>query len=94
MSIKNIVKKFSKETGWSQKKTRVFIEDIFSFIQSDLKKNNLISLHGFGLFQMKQRSEKTITHPITKLKHKIMASKKPHFKASKKLNNEINKEDH
>lgn len=60
-------------------------------ITSALKKNDTVSLVGFGTFSVKDRAARTGRNPQTGKAIQIPASKAPSFKAGKALKDAVNK---
>ena len=60
-------------------------------IASALKKNDKVTLVGFGTFDVAKRAAREGVNPQTRQKIKIKASKAPRFKAGKALKDAVNK---
>jgi len=59
------------------------IEAFFAVVAKALKKNDKVSLVGFGTFAVRKRAARTGRNPKTGAPLKISASKNPSFKAGK-----------
>lgn len=60
-------------------------------IVETLEKGEKVTLAGFGIFDVKNRPEKTAINPATKAKITVPACKVPGFKMSKTIKEALNK---
>lgn len=65
------------------------VDALFETISSALKKNDKVSLVGFGTFSVRKRAERQGRNPKTGAVIKIPASKNPTFKAGKGLRDAV-----
>jgi len=65
------------------------VDPIVEVITKALKKNDKVSLVGFGTFAIRKRAARTGRNPKTGVPLKIAASKNPSFKAGKALKDAV-----
>jgi len=65
------------------------IDALVEVIGKALKKNDKVSLVGFGTFSIRERASRTGRNPKTGAALKIAASKNPSFKAGKALKDAV-----
>lgn len=66
------------------------VEAFTEVVQKALKKNDTVSLVGFGTFSVRKRAARTGRNPRTGETIKIKASKNPAFKAGKAFKDALN----
>ena len=66
------------------------IEALIDGIKSTLKKNDSVSLVGFGTFTVSKRAARTGRNPRTGAAIKIKSAKVPKFRAGKALKDAVN----
>ncbi|HBK54697.1 MAG TPA: DNA-binding protein HU [Xanthomonadales bacterium] len=66
------------------------IDAVVEVIKKALKKNDSVTLVGFGTFQVRKRAARTGRNPRTGETIKIKATKIPGFKAGKGLKDAVN----
>lgn len=66
------------------------VEAFTDVVQKALKKDDTVSLVGFGTFSVRQRAARTGRNPRTGETIKIKASKNPAFKAGKAFKDALN----
>ena len=66
------------------------VDSAFEAITKAMKKNDKVSLVGFGTFEVRKRAARTGRNPKTGESIKIKASKVPAFKAVKALKDAVN----
>ena len=94
MNQNHLIKNLAEEMNWNQKKAKKFIAESLQWIKNNIKKSQVISISSFGIFEMTQRSEKTVIHPISKKSHQLEAKYRPLFSPSKKTTTQINREEY
>lgn len=85
MSRDDLIKKIAADTEISQKKAGVALNSMLEGITLALKKDEKMSLVGFGSFTVAHRKARKGINPKTGEPLKIAARKVPVFKAGKKL---------
>ncbi len=91
MNKTELVAAVAKKTKVSLKDTGATVNALFEVIEAALKKNDKVTLIGFGTFETRTRAARTGMNPRTKQKIKIAASTVPAFKAGKSLKEAVNK---
>ena len=66
------------------------LEALIGGVKSTLKKNNSVSLVGFGTFSVSKRAARAGRNPRTGATIKIKAAKVPKFRAGKELKDSVN----
>ncbi|MCX8521373.1 MAG: HU family DNA-binding protein [Rhodoferax sp.] len=66
------------------------LESIIDAVKSALKKNDSVSLVGFGTFSVSKREARTGRNPRTGAEIKIKAAKVPKFRPGKALKDALN----
>jgi DNA-binding protein HU-beta len=66
------------------------LEALIGGVQSTLKKNNSVSLVGFGTFSVSKRAARTGRNPRTGAAIKIKSAKVPKFRPGKALKDALN----
>lgn len=85
MNKADLINSISKETGLSKKDATAAVETFFDAITGALKKDEKVSIMGFGSFEVKARKERTGRNPQTGKTIKIKAKKVPKFNPGKAL---------
>ncbi|UCF85452.1 MAG: HU family DNA-binding protein [Desulfobacteraceae bacterium] len=74
----------------TKKEAKAAVDCIFSSITKALKKNDTVSLVGFGTFSVSKRKARKGRNPQTGEEIKIKAKKVPKFAAGKALKDAVN----
>lgn len=90
MNKTEFLRAIADEAGSTLKDAGVFYEAFVTTVQKALKKNEKISLVGFGTFEAKKRPARTATNPSTGAKVKVAACKAPALKFGKSFKEGIN----
>ncbi|HOY84007.1 MAG: HU family DNA-binding protein [Candidatus Cloacimonetes bacterium] len=85
MSRDDLIKKIAGTAGISQKTAGIALNAMLEGVTQALKKDEKVSLVGFGSFSVAHRKARNGVNPKTKKPLKIPARKVPVFKAGKKL---------
>jgi nucleoid DNA-binding protein len=88
MNKGDLVKEVAKVVG-TKKQAQAAVECVFSTITESLKKNDTVTLIGFGTFKVAQRKARTGRNPQTGAEIKISAKKVPRFVAGKALKDAV-----
>ena len=91
MNKTELIDAIAKESGLSQKDSEKALKAFTDTVAATLKKNDKITLVGFGTFETKKRAARTGRNPQTGKEIKIKASTAPSFKAGKSLKDAVNK---
>ncbi|MBQ2559634.1 MAG: integration host factor subunit beta [Fibrobacter sp.] len=87
---KELVDEIASQTGFTQVKTKVIVEELIDAISNSVIEGNNIELRGFGRFKNKQRKERRTRIPKTGELVNIPAKTRPVFEPSKELIEKIN----
>ena len=88
---KELVDEIASQTGFTQVKTKVIVEELINAISNSVIEGSNIELRGFGRFKNKQRKERRTRNPKTGELVNIPAKVRPVFEPSKELIEKINK---
>ncbi|QKK02273.1 MAG: HU family DNA-binding protein [Pseudomonadota bacterium] len=83
MNKSELVDSIANNAGLSKADAQRALDATIESITKALKKNDTVSLVGFGTFSVKNRAARTGRNPATGEAIKIKASKTPSFKAGK-----------
>ena len=85
MSRDDLIKKIAGTAGISQRTAGIALNAMLEGVTQALKKEEKVSLVGFGSFSVAHRKARNGVNPKTKKPLKIPARKVPVFKAGKRL---------
>ena len=91
MNKTELIQAVADAAGLTKKDSEAAVKAVFETITAAMKKNDKVSLIGFGTFGVKERAAREALNPQTKKKIKIAACKVPYFKPGKALKEEVNK---
>lgn len=75
--------------GTTKVQAESIVDLVFDTITTSLKKNNEVSIAGFGIFSAKQRAARSARNPRTGEMVKVAAMKVPKFRAAKALKDAV-----
>lgn len=90
MNKKELVEKVAEQADLSLAQADRAIRSMTDAVTKELAGGGSIALTGFGVFQVKERSERTGRNPQTGETIKIAAARVPGFKAGKGLKDAVN----
>ena len=90
LTKKEIINSIYMQIGFSKKISENLLEDIFSIIFQNIKKNSKVKIAKFGTFILRKKKERIGRNPKTKEIYKIKARKTIVFKPSTNLSGKIN----
>ncbi|MGN0346631.1 MAG: HU family DNA-binding protein [Lachnospiraceae bacterium] len=90
MNKTELVEAIAKEAGISKKDADAAVKAFTTVVTDELKKEEKVTLIGFGTFEVGKRAARTGRNPQTGKEIKIKASKSPKFKAGKALKDAVN----
>lgn len=90
MNKNELIKVLVEEKEMKKKDAKEIVNLIFQNIQGALEKGEKVKLHGFGNFEVRERSARKGRNPQTGEELPIQASKSPAFKPSKVLKQVVN----
>ena len=90
LTKKDLVNIIYMQIGFSKQISESLIEEFFSLILLNLKKEKIIKLSKFGTFSLRLKNSRVGRNPITKEEKKISKRTVVSFKPSKDFKNYIN----
>lgn len=66
MNNKEFTSELSRRLGYTVKNTSELISSLLSDMTQQLEEGNVISIQGFGTFEVKKKAERISVNPITK----------------------------
>ena len=90
MNKSELVSALSEKTGLTKKECDSCLGAFIETVTETLKKEDKVSLVGFGTFEVTERAARTGKNPQTGKEIKIAACKAPKFKAGKALKDAVN----
>lgn len=91
MNKGELVAKIAEKSGLSKKDSEKALAAALDAITEAMVAGDKVQLVGFGVFETKERAERTGRNPRTKEEIVIPASKAPQFKAGKALKEAVAK---
>ena len=91
MNKTDLIAVASEQTGLSKKDTERVVNAALDAITAELSKGERVQLSGFGIFEVRTRTERTGRNPRTNEEIQIAASSAPAFKAAKALKDAVSK---
>ena len=89
MTKKELVKKLSEETGYTQKDVLVVVDGVFNTI-ADVVKTDEVSITGFGKFLTVEKAERVMRNPATGAQVTVPAKKSIRFRPAKLFKDSVN----
>ena len=90
ISREDIANSINNEFGFSRKECLDFVNEIVDIIIDGLEKSEIVKIHNFGTFKLKNKNSRIGRNPKTKELVIIKDRKVVTFKASKNILNYIN----
>lgn len=90
MNKTELVAAMAENAGLSKKDSEAALKAFIDTVSAQLKKDDKVTLVGFGTFEVSKRAARTGKNPQTGEAITIKASKAPKFKAGKALKDMIN----
>lgn len=91
MKKSEMIEAIATETGVSKSEAEKVFNATFDLFKKELIKGEKVSVSGFGVFKITERSAREGRNPSTGETIKIAASKGVNFKAGSALKEELNK---
>ncbi len=66
MNNKEFIAELSEKTGLSQKETAQYASQLVADIAMQLEEENVVTIAGFGTFEVKKKLERVVVNPSTK----------------------------
>ncbi len=90
MNKSDLINLMASKSGLNKKNSEAALNAFISSVEDTLKKNEKVTLVGFGTFEVRERAARKGRNPQTKQEITIPASKAPVFKAGKGLKDNVN----
>ena len=90
MNKTEFLRAVATEAGSTLKDAGAFYDAFVETVRTTLRKNEKISLVGFGTFEAKKKAARTATNPSTGAKVKVPACVAPTLKFGKSFKEELN----
>ena len=94
LTKKDLVNLIYMQIGFSKSISENLIDEFFSIIVSNLKKEKKVKISNFGTFSIRQKKLRVGRNPKTKEKKMISARNVVLFKASKEFKKLLNNKNH
>lgn len=91
MTKADLIERLSGDTGISKAQAEKVLNSVTDNIAKCLKRNDKITLTGFGTFSVSKRKARVGRNPQTGAEIKIKATKVPRFKSGKALKDAVGK---
>lgn len=85
MTKAELAKKISQDTGLEVSASMAAIESFMNNVKASLKDGEIVTLRGFGTFDIKHRASKVARNITKKTTIQIPEKDVPHFKPSKEF---------
>ncbi len=82
MNNKEFQSSIASKLGISKAEAEAFQQSVINALIYELKENNSINIQGFGSFEVREKSERSVINPITKEQTIIPTKKALTFKVS------------
>ena len=89
MNKSELIEHIAKQADLSKAAAGRALEALIGGVKSTLKKNNSVTLVGFGTFSVTKRAARAGRNPRTGVAIKIKAAKVPKFRPGKALNDAL-----
>lgn len=87
MNKESIIKEISKNTSLTQKECKLCLEAFIDVVNNSLRCGDMVTLKGFGRFDVRTRKSRIVVNPITKQKIIVPNKNVVKFNASKSIIN-------
>ena len=91
LTKQDIAEKINSKLGFSKEEAKVFIDSLFSIIQTEVVSGEEVKIPKLGNFSLKEKKERYGRNPKTGKDAVIKKRKVVRFKTSKLFKNNINK---
>ena len=89
MTRSQLITKVANDTSMTSAEVEKVMGCIFGTIGDTLKNGEIVTIAGFGRFEMRERQTKNFTNPKTKVTSKLEPPAIPGFKASGRLKEKV-----
>ena len=81
MNNKEFIAELSRKTGYTNKDTAQLVSSVLNIMTQELQDGNIVTLQGFGTFEVKKKLERISVNPATQqrmlIPPKLVLSYKP-----------------
>ena len=91
MNKTELLNAVAKESGIKKSDVEAVVENFINIIQDAVAKGEKVQITGFGSFERKERSERTIKNPRTGEPMQVASYKSPSFSAGSVFKEKVNK---
>jgi len=89
MNKTELIKAIADNSNLSKKDAKTMLVSFCELIKDCLNKGEEVRINGFGKFEVKNRTSRTVINPKTKEKMIIPETKKAYFKVGSELNDAV-----
>jgi integration host factor subunit beta len=89
---KEVIDRIAKKTQCKNITVKEIVQQFFEEITAELAKNNRIEFRDFGVFEVKERAERTAQNPKTLEKVQVPARRSVKFKMGRIMRERLNSE--
>ena len=82
MTNKELVAQLSEQLGWTQTKVSEVLAQTVELMSTQLVNNSIISIHNFGVFQTRKKSERISVNSQTQQRFLVPPKISVHFSSS------------
>ena len=90
MTRSQMITAVAARTELSEATVEQVMDGVFGTITDCLKRNEKVTIAGFGRFEMRTRKAKEFTNPKTKTSTHLESTSAPGFKASSRMKQKLN----
>ena len=90
MNRSELVREFAELHALPIPEARKYLDTLLRCITKALASGQQVTLHGFGVFRLRHRAERTTTNPATGKSMLIEAATVPTFRSSPRLRKAVN----
>lgn len=91
MNKTQLIDTIAKESDIKKREVETVFETLINTIMSEVAKGEKVQITGFGTFERRERSERTVKNPKTQENIQVPASKSPAFSAGSIFKEKVNK---
>jgi DNA-binding protein HU-beta len=92
MNNKEFTAELSERTGYTIKDTTELVQSLLAEMTEELENGNVLSIQGFGSFEVKKKTERIFVNPTTKQRLLYPPKLALSFKPSSTLKDKFNKQ--
>lgn len=91
MNNKEFITALAEQIGSTEKDTSLFVEAFGAELADILDEGGVVTIQGFGNFEVKKKMERILSNPITKQRMLVPPKLVLNFKASPALKDKVNR---